>query len=189
MLQRFRAGKADEELMKLVQHGDQRALSELYGRYSRKLVRYFHRMLWRDENKAQDFLHDLFIKVIEKKGQFDPGKNFSTWIYSAAFNMCKNEYRKQAIRIAAHGEIGKGMSRSVESTIIDANEFREAIDKVLDQAEESDRNLFILRHELEMPLHQIATILDCPEGTVKSRLFNLKKKLAMNLRAFNPAVN
>jgi RNA polymerase sigma-70 factor (ECF subfamily) len=188
MLLNLRAPKADEDLMQLVQRGDERALTELYRRYSARLVRYFHRMLWRDEEKAQDFLHDLFVRVIEKAAQFDSSKKFSTWIYSAAFNMCKNEYRRQSIRQAAHSDVPADGDRSTERTM-EAQEFRETLEKLLFDLEESDRNLFVLRYELELPLAEIALLVECPEGTVKSRLFYLKKKLALKLRAFDPAIN
>ncbi len=184
----LRSRKTDEELMRWVQRGDQRALTELYNRYARKLVRYFHRMLWRDDSKAQDFLHDLFIKIIERPEQFDPERKFSTWIYSAAFNMCKNEYRRQSVRQGVQHEVNMTNEKNPEATL-DAKEFMETLDRILNQSEESDRNLFVLRYELEMPLSQIAEIFECPEGTIKSRIFYLKRKLALDLQAFNPAIN
>ncbi|MEJ0055040.1 MAG: sigma-70 family RNA polymerase sigma factor [Bacteroidota bacterium] len=172
----------------MVQVGDERALAELYGRYAKKLVRYFHRMLWRDENKAQDFLHDLFIKIIEHPQQFNAERKFSTWIYSAAFNMCKNEYRKQNFRNSQPHELPEDSVVIIQPDA-DQQEFQRTLEIVLNHSEENDRNLFILRHELDMPLAQIAIIMDCPEGTIKSRLFYLKKKLALQLQKFNPAIN
>lgn len=186
----LRSRKTDEELMRWVQGGDQRALTELYNRYAKKLVRYFHRMLWRDDNKAQDFLHDLFVKIIERSKQYNPERKFSTWVYSAAFNMCKNEYRRQSIRqkTQTYNEMQVSGMKNPDVTM-DAKEFMETLDKVLNQSDESDRNLFVLRYELDMPLSEIAEIFDCPEGTIKSRIFYLKRKLALDLQAFNPAVN
>jgi RNA polymerase sigma-70 factor, ECF subfamily len=188
MFSRGWVDKTDEELMRLVQEGRERALSELYGRYSRKLVRYFHRMLWRDDEKAQDFLHDLFLKIIEKPKQFNAERKFSTWIYSAAFNMCKNEYRRQGFRMTTTGSI-EDHQIEIRQPEIDHRDFQNVLENILRQSDEGDRNLFVLRYELEMPLSQIATIMDCPEGTVKSRLFYLKKKLALQLRVYNPAIN
>src|SRR6478752_1050031 len=91
-------GRSDEELMRLLQRGEEQALVHLYDRYGRKLLRYFHRMLWRDETRAQDFLQDLFMKVMEHPNHFNSDRKFSTWLYSVAHNMCKNEYRKQKLR-------------------------------------------------------------------------------------------
>ncbi len=184
----LRSRKTDEELMRWVQRGDQKALTELYNRYGKKLVRYFHRMLWRDAEKAQDFLHDLFVKVIEKPGHFNADRKFSTWIYSAAFNMCKNEYRRQSIRKNVHNEMNL-VTESNPAASLDGKAFLQNLDSILNQSDESDRSLFVLRYELDMPLSQIAEIFDCPEGTIKSRIFYLKRKLALDLQAFNPAIN
>ena len=89
---------SDEHLMKLIQGGDASAFNELYDRYSKRLLHYFYRMLGQKEDKAQDFLQDLFLKVIDKTDFFDTDKNFSTWIFTVAYNLCKNEYRKMAVR-------------------------------------------------------------------------------------------
>ena len=174
----------DEELMRLVQQGDERALAELYDRYSTKLVRYFHRMLWKDEEKAQDFLHDLFLKLIEQPQRFDAERIFTTWLYSSAFNMCKNEYRRQSFR--------NGQSLDHDKIVFqpdaDLQDFQRTLDASLREVDEADRNLFVLRYELDLPLAEIGKIMDCPEGTVKSRIFYLKKKLTRCLRDFNPAI-
>src|SRR5262245_31137130 len=90
--------RSDEDLMRLVQQGASDAFAEIYWRYSTPMVRYFYRMLWKDQHKAQDFLHDLFLKIVERPEHFDVNKKFSTWLYSVAHNMCKNEYRKQQFR-------------------------------------------------------------------------------------------
>ena len=51
-----------------------------------------------DEEKAQDFLQDLFLKIVEKPARFKRGHAFASWLYTVAHNMCKNEYRKQSVR-------------------------------------------------------------------------------------------
>jgi RNA polymerase sigma-70 factor, ECF subfamily len=179
MIFRQRLGKkSDDELMQMLADGNSYALSELYARYSAKLLRYFFRMLWKDESKAEDFLHDLFLKLITNPRHYQKGRNFSTWIYSVANNMCKNEYRKQALRNEP------GMPEIIALTInpkVEEDEFLEVLDRALRSLDEDEKNLYALRYEVEMPLEQISVLLDCPVGTVKSRLFYLKKKLAGHL--------
>jgi RNA polymerase sigma-70 factor (ECF subfamily) len=178
--------KTDEELITLVQQGDSRAMTELYHRYDHRLLRYFYRMLWKEEALAQDFLHDLFVKIIENAGQFRAGSKFSTWIYSIAHNMCKNEYRKQAFRESTtktslqEPGLADGIHQELER-----KEFQQALEEALDRLDEDDKHLFTLRHALEMPLDEIALTLGCALGTVKSRLFYLKKKLAKHLYMFH----
>jgi RNA polymerase sigma-70 factor (ECF subfamily) len=89
---------SDEELMSLVKTGREMAFEELYQRYSKRMLFYFHRNFYGDGEKAQDFLQDLFLKIIEKSNYFDVNKKFSTWIYTLASNLCKNEFRKNAVR-------------------------------------------------------------------------------------------
>ncbi|HYG19763.1 MAG TPA: sigma-70 family RNA polymerase sigma factor [Ohtaekwangia sp.] len=181
--------KSDEELMRHVQAGDSHAMTILYRRYSVPLLRYFYRMLWKEEALAQDALHDLFVKVIERSGQFDTRRKFSTWLYAAAHNMCKNEYRKMAFRNAA--QTGSIVDFPADENIhqgLDEQAFMKTLDHLLDNMEEADKNLFVLRHELDLPLEEIARLLDCPVGTVKSRLFYLRKELAREMHMFDTKI-
>jgi RNA polymerase sigma-70 factor, ECF subfamily len=183
--------KTDEALMHLLQQGDAKALSELYSRYSKPLVRYFYRMLWRDAALAQDLLQDLFVRLIEKPHYFNIEKKFSTWVYSVAHNMCKNQYRKQQHIQHARTEILGSQHEGKESTIVtdlDHREFTKTLDKVMTQWEEDDRSLFVFRHEMEMTFAEIGAVLNCPEGTAKSRWFYLRKELAQQLHEFQNAL-
>jgi len=175
-------GLSDEDLMDKVCGGDERALEEIYQRYSQPLLRYFYRMLWQDQSKAEDFLHDLFIKIMEKKLQFDTSRKYSTWMYSIAHNMCKNEYRKQAFRSSnQHPFNGDGNIPESITLHLDHTSFHQTLEDLLTKEGEETRTLFVLRHELEMSVTEISEVINCPEGTVKSRLFYLRKKLALAL--------
>ena len=172
--------KSDDELMHMISEGNAQAVTEIYQRYSNRLVRYFFRMLWRDEVKAQDFVHDLFLKIISNPRHYSSRERFSTWLFSVAHNMCKNEYRREAFRKTVHSD-------DIRLSIVDDGpyqelEWKEAIEKALAMIDEDERHLFVLRYEVELPLEEIAEMLGCPVGTVKSRVFNLKKKLAKCLK-------
>ena len=62
---------SDEELMTYLGNGDKLAFDELYARYSKIMCAYFKRLLWNDQEKAEDFVHDLFAKIIQKTEAFD----------------------------------------------------------------------------------------------------------------------
>ena len=95
----FRYNKSsDEDLIISISNGNNDAFNELYSRYKDRLHYYFYRMLSQDKEIAKDFLQEIFMKIIYKANYFDPKMNFSTWIFSIANNMCKNEYRRQDIR-------------------------------------------------------------------------------------------
>jgi RNA polymerase sigma-70 factor (ECF subfamily) len=176
---------SDEALMEKASQGSERALEVIYHRYSQPLLRYFYRMLWQDKPKAEDFLHDLFIRILDNRTAFDSSRKFSTWLYSIAHNMCKNEYRRQALRKQANSliVISDHTHESV-SNHLDQLAFQQKLDQVLCEEDEDVRAMFSLRFELEMDVSEIARVLQCPEGTVKSRLFYLKKRLASRLQHY-----
>lgn len=175
----------DEALMEKAAAGSEAAVTVLYHRYSRPLFRYFFRMLWKDKVRAEDFLHDLFVNIMEAGKKFDSNRSFATWVYSIAHNMCKNEYRKQAFRSAVNGRPNmEEFLPEVVTRALDAEMFHRLLDKCLADEEEEVRTMFVLRYELEMSAPEISHIIGCPEGTVKSRLFYLKKRLAIQLHEY-----
>jgi RNA polymerase sigma-70 factor, ECF subfamily len=180
--------KSDEALMALLQQGHERAFTVLYQRYGQPLFRYFFKMLWKDKNKAEDFLQDLFVKIIERPEHFDSSRKFSTWMYSVAHNMCKNEYRKQRYRDSVVLSIVDRVSETKIMDDIDHKEFNAVLHRSMTMWEEDDRTLFVLRHELEMTFSEIGAILNCPEGTAKSRWFYLRKNLAAQLVEFQTII-
>ncbi|WP_225154629.1 RNA polymerase sigma factor, partial [Bradyrhizobium sp. NBAIM08] len=72
--------------------GDQAAFSELYHRFKDRMYYYFYRMLGNSADLANDFVQELFMKIVEKPKSYNPNFAFHTWFYSVAHNMCKNEY-------------------------------------------------------------------------------------------------
>lgn len=183
----------DESLMQAISSGDKRAFDELYLRYAGPLLGYFMRMLWRDREKSEDFVHDLFAKIVNKPELFDVTRSFKTWMYSVANNMCKNEYKKQEVR--------KGMSNGLDHhyTLSDKNSnvmnevqdkfFQEAFQKSLVDLDDKHKEAFSLRHLEGLSIKEIAEVLEINEGTVKSRLFYATKYLAQSLKEFNPLEN
>ena len=180
----------DEELMQMIAKGDGMAFEELYDRYSKPMVNYFCRMLWKDREKAQDFMQDLFTKIVNRPDQYDSSRNFKTWLYSIANNMCKNEYRKQEVRKntvkMTHENIMVYDESPEKSRLMDAEVFNEMLDKELEELEEVQRSTFLMRFKMELSIKEIAEIHQCSEGTVKSRIFYTLKKLSEKLKMFDP---
>ncbi len=180
----------DEHLMKGVQNGRQAEFELLYSRYAQRMLGYFYRMFNGDEEKAQDFLQDLFIKVLEKASLFDTNQNFEAWIFTIASNMCKNEYRKlnhhQTFSQQVNGQ--EGIEFRMDSKI-DFENYQLAVFQLVERLEPDKKELFILRFEEELSIEEIANILKLKEGTVKSRLFYLKKFLAEKLKVYDPKTN
>jgi len=193
-LLKHRYGKlSDEKLMELIQRGDTSTFDELYHRYSQRLLLYFFRELGGDEQKAQDFLQDAFLKIVEKPDLFDPERKFSTWIFSVAYNMCKNEYRRMEVRNVVDNNVDiNEMPSHIDSDYhpvernMDQKAFEKALMAELEKLEDGHRSAFLLRYQQNLTLKEIGDILGCSEGTIKSRLFYTTHKLASRLKAFNP---
>lgn len=174
---------SDEHLMMSVHHGDVFAFNELYNRYSKRLLYYFYRMLGSSQEKSRDFLQDIFIKVIERPELFDTKRKFSTWIFSVAHNMCKNEYRRMAVRSNTVNEANAGQYSEVDEVyLLDRQLTADQIFKEIDHLEETEKSAFILYYREDFSIQEIGKILDLPEGTVKSKLFYARKKLANKLQ-------
>lgn len=178
---------SDEALMELVFQRDERAFAALYDRYAKRLLHYFSTMLRRDEEKAQDMLQDLFMKLADKPDLFQSGRNFKTWIFSIANNMCKNEYRSREVRGRVHEELKHSLARDEQATAgsrLDRKAFGEQLTKALDELEAIRRETFLLRYHEEMSIQEISELQQCSEGTVKSRLFYTLRDLNRRLKAF-----
>lgn len=173
---------SDSELMQQIVSGDQAAFSELYHRYKGRMYYYFYRMLGNSAEQANDFLQELFMKIIEKPESYNPAYSFSTWLYSVANNMCKNEYRHRGVcREYRESEIFKPQVDFINENTIAPEQVIEKIFEALNFLGDEHRSAFVLRYREGFSIKEIAAILELPEGTVKSRLFNAKKMLAEKL--------
>jgi RNA polymerase sigma-70 factor (ECF subfamily) len=178
----------DERLMELVVRGDERAFAALYDRYSRRLLSYFHRMLWNDREMAQDYLQDLFAKLAQRPGSYDPARPFQTWLFSVANNMCKNAYRHEEVVRTAARELRHGVDReeALDGRSVDHERFRGRLDAELARLDPDHKATFVMRYHEDMAIKEIAAVFGCSEGTVKSRLFYTLKKLAERMKEFDP---
>lgn len=165
----------------LASQGCEASFGELYDRYSDRMHRHFYRLLGQDTHRADDFTQELFMKLVEKTALFDPERRFSTWLYTVAGNMVKNEYRRMSRQVAPPVD---DIFRENFSEDFDSQIFDQQLNQALGELDETQRQCFVLRYQEELSVREIAEILDCPEGTVKSRMFYTLKKLGNKLRAF-----
>jgi len=150
-----------------------KALVILYKRYLRKMLVFFYFSFNNNYPKAQDFVQDLFMKIIEQGQTFNTSQSFNSWIYRIATNMYKNEYRNSSIRNGHLQNIFKEQCEIVEEQSSYNLMIKEAISKM----EQEQRALIVLRFKMQMSIKEIAVIYEVPEGTIKSRLFNATKSL------------
>lgn len=180
----------DEQLVRLMNKGDERAFDEIYQRYGSKLAYYFTRKLKHDKEKGEDFMHDLFAKLIDRPELFDTSRSFKTWIYSVANNMCINEYKKMAVRSNTNNGLSADLqvssnSQPIEEQINEKN-FSSDLENAMAKLDEKHREVFIMRHIDGLSVKEVAEVMGINDGTVKSRLFYATKKIAGVLQMYNP---
>lgn len=182
MLKKTLKQLSDEALMCELVKGKKQAFEVLYDRYGPRMYRYFYRMLWQDAGKAEDFTQELFLKIIDKPRSFDPSRNFSTWLYTLAANLCKNEYRrKKPGNLEAHYSLIllENFSEKTDKQLFDQH-----LHRAIEQLSVNHRQCFILRYQEECSVAEIAEIIGCPEGTVKSRLHYALQQVSQQLEAW-----
>lgn len=166
----------DEKLMQLTASGNQQAFTELYRRYQQRLYYYFFRMLDNSDELANDFLQEVFLKIIEKPERFNPDYSFKTWIFSVAYNLCKNEYRRREIR--KNGPTPDLELAPVLPESISRDELIARLFDSLNELSAEHRSVFLMHYREGFAVKEIAEMLDIAPGTVKSRLFNTRRFLA-----------
>ena len=179
---------SDEELFARYQEGDEQAFARIVERYEPLIQGFLHKRL-KDEERVQDLTQDTFLRVHRARERYDARRKFSTWIYTIASNLLKNEYRNRARRReTAFSELRRetgpsgSASRPVEfeSDAPDpehtaySHELREAIDSAIEQMDDHHRIPFVMREVDDRTYEEISEAIGVPVGTVKSRLFRAR---------------
>jgi RNA polymerase sigma-70 factor (ECF subfamily) len=174
---------SDAELMREISSRSAVAFDELYRRYGQKLFSFFYRMLWKDKELAEDQTQELFLKVIKNAESFDESRSFSIWLYSIANNMCKNEYRKAETK-QKHKPVVSDTHHPQGEKNMDLKGFGIAVERLIRGLPDEKKSLYLLRFQDQLTVPEISSIMSIPEGTVKSRIFNLLKELKGSLKQF-----
>lgn len=177
----------DEQLMQRVSEaGDDKAYSELYRRHSRRLMGFFYRQMGKDEALASDLTQDAFMRVWSHRQSYG-GTTFLPWLFTIAYNLCRNHYRHLNYEQAYAAEAtfaDEGSDTDLPSQT-DTRLFDEALHAELNKLPPPTRLLFSLRFEEELTIPQIAAIIGIPEGTIKSRLHSLTITLRQKLKHYD----
>lgn len=183
----------DKELVKAAKKGDTKAFEELVARHRDKVYARAFSIL-RNEDEALDLSQEAWIRAWQKLKQFHGESSFTTWVTRVVINVCLDYLRKQKRykiesieeNIEETGSIERQMELETvnPSEGLERSELRERIDKALAQMSDEHRTVIIL-HEFEgLGYKEIAKRLKCSVGTVMSRLFYARRKLASLLASF-----
>jgi RNA polymerase sigma-70 factor (ECF subfamily) len=161
--------------------GEERAFSELVERYQTRLLNFIYRTIG-DRDRAEDLVQEVFIRVYRHLHRFDRSKKFSTWVYTIASNLAKNELRNrsrnplvlfQAMRGATEEDDRPLQFEDATSRPDDMyrkRHLRELVEDTVAKLPEHHRQVFVLRELEGKSYEEIAEITACNLGTVKSRL-------------------
>ena len=172
----------DEQLMARAKADNDAAFEELYRRYARRLKGFFFLQLGGDEELAADATHDVFLRAYEARNRYQEDKNVSTWLFTIAYNICRNHYRSNAYEMELLATLdAEPISEEPIEVQLDATSLDKALARVLSELPPPLHQLFSLHYQEELTIPQVAEIVGIPEGTVKSRLHKtmniIRKKL------------
>lgn len=178
---------ADDQLVKAAQKGDMEAFEELVSRHRDKIYARAFSML-RNEDDAVDLSQEAWVKGWQRLIQFQGEASFATWMTRIVINLCLDQLRKQK-RVRNESidqmdeEIG-GVERQLPvvnpnpTEGLERGELRQRIDKALAQLSYEHRTVLILHEFEELEYKLIAKKMGCSIGTVMSRLFYARRKMA-----------
>jgi len=175
------AKQLDHDLLRRVQQGDTVAFSNLVERYRDRLMNVIGRMpISREE--AEDIVQETFVRVYQHRDSFDFKHCFSTWLYTIALNLARNELRKK--KRYKFVDIFDLQNKEVE-VAVDAkipSNLGPAIESAVASLPEKYKTAFLLRDIEEVSYEEIARILSVPLGTVKSRVNRARSILRDKLK-------
>lgn len=177
--------ESDEELMAESSRGNRLAFEVLYYRYFDRLVWFAKGFLF-DTQKAEDVVQEVFVRLMEYSLRFDREKKFSTWVYTITGNLCKNQIRNEQNRQRILNE-SKDFDSHVEADPFfqdDAERLKLRMALAKNELNENEKMLLALRFDQELSIKEIAQIQNKPEGTIKSGLYYLLRKMATHLKEF-----
>jgi len=184
------AKDTDKELVRRVQKGDKRAFDLLFARYQHKIVNLVSRYL-RNPQDVEDVTQEAFIKAFRALPRFRGDSAFYTWLYRIAINTAKNHLVARSRRPPgvdvdvedAEFMDGADLLKESESpeSALSRDELAAAIDEAIGGLPEDLRSAVTLREFDGLTYEQIAQIMDCPVGTVRSRIFRARESIDQHI--------
>lgn len=182
----------DQQLVERVQRGDKGAFDLLVSKYQRKIIRLLSRLI-RDQAEVEDVAQEAFIKAYRALPNFRGDSAFYTWLYRIAINTAKNHLVSQGRRAPTTTEVdieeaetfddGEHLRdlNSPESLLL-SKQVGEAVNRAIDQLPEDLRTAIVLREIEGLSYEEIAESMNCPIGTVRSRIFRAREAIAHELK-------
>jgi len=183
--------QSDLELVRRVQRGERGAFDLLVLRYQHKVVKLVARLL-RDPAEAEDVAQEAFVKAYRAIGSFRGDSAFYTWLYRIAVNTARNTMASRQRRpVDYEADLSESQQSAVESRMrhLDTpeaaaltDEIHRTVNRAVEELPEDLRTAIILREIEGLSYEEIAEAMDCPVGTVRSRIFRAREAIDRNLK-------
>jgi RNA polymerase sigma-70 factor, ECF subfamily len=184
--------EVDQQLVERAQSGDKRAFELLVLKYQRKVERLLSRII-RDQAEIEDVSQEAFIKAYRALANFRGDSAFYTWLYRIAVNTAKNYLISQGRRAPTSTEFDAEEAEGFEEATglrdiatpdaeLMSKQIGEIVNKTIEALPDELRTAITLREIDGMSYEEIAQIMDCPIGTVRSRIFRAREAVADQLR-------
>jgi RNA polymerase sigma-70 factor (ECF subfamily) len=182
----------DHQLVERAQRGDKRAFELLVEKYQRKLARLLSRLI-RDPGEVEDVTQEAFIKAYRALPSFRGDSAFYTWLYRIGINTAKNYLVAMGRRAPtsteveaeeAEGQEGGELLRDINTpeSLLLTKEIGNTVNAAIESLPEELRSAIQLRELEGMSYEEIAKLMDCPIGTVRSRIFRAREAIAERLK-------
>jgi RNA polymerase sigma-70 factor (ECF subfamily) len=161
----------DEDLFEAVARGDGEALRELCRRYERPLFQFLHRHT--GGRDVEDLYQETWLRTVRAAARFDPSRRFSTWLFQIAVNLCRDRHRRagpEPVDVDVEPVARGPGTPAVTEAAIDLR-------RLLAALPEAQRSAVLLRYYHDLSEEEVAQVLGCPRGTVKSRLHQAMARL------------
>jgi RNA polymerase sigma-70 factor (ECF subfamily) len=168
---------SDQQLMLELQDGNQAALELLLSRYKNRLFNTIYRLI-QDRETAQDILQETFLRVYRERKSYNPVYCFSTWVYTIALNLTKNEMKRRS----RWRFFGLAPSENYPHPVGNGGHLGYLLEKAVNKLPNRYKMVFVLRDISQLSYEEIAQSLRLPLGTVKSRVNRARLMLQETLK-------
>ena len=176
--------ESDASALQAIARGRLDALETVFGRYQRQVYQ-LALGITRDAETAEEVLQDTFYRLYRQAGELDGAQPLLPWLYRVAANLSYNCARRQRLWHEPFHALAERLfapARRSPEQIAEQHELQTIVRAVLDDLPPNHRSVLVLHYLEDLSIPEVAAILDCPEGTVKSRLHHARKLLKGQLQ-------